>query len=684
MNLDFRAFVAVFAVFALAVTGCVLIDSDESDAIVTWSYHSYDIETELELIVTQGYAIYYDGQMLDSYGEHHDLYLYLAEDGLVSVDGGGVFDLNPDVSTLDFSPSVEEIFGEDFQYGNEYVPLISEFTVSFVNTDDRGVTDISYHVTVINDDTEYQFLDYTSGENQSSPVVLYKSIDIIEAAKVGGTFYVSTGAKIAEFGQIVSGMNGYNIFWGSGVNLYTDHGILACTDDTFDVVGTYTEPGEDLTDAFVTDCNDLTIVVVDAAPLDFTSPDAVEAVSGSTISYTAATNIPATFSEVGGSGASWLEVDASTGKVTGQVPTIEEKTTFTYQVKATSTGDSTNTTTQTITIVAYPVAQITSSNLSVTGIQGNAIIDVNLTGNLGMTFDVSSGTLPEGLSLSEGVISGTPTGFGQSTVTIKGTTTEGPVQNPTIQISFDFEEKEPELQVSAGDYNEFYVEGSSISIPLTSNVDGTEWTVTGGTASGFLSVADGSVVGSIPMTYDEITEVTLKVSAETPQGQTDTVTITFDVEPTIQFTTVPTADCIIVPVYTYNPDGTPVLSGGTQSLVPEVDAAGADFQFADTLSIRATFTGQNATSVIWYWGDGSVSPGNVVEHTYAEAGEYTVTLYVQGENDAEGNPQYDTMTLTVQVGEPASHDLFFIAVIVVLVIAIILLVVRVHRRRNLY
>lgn len=422
------------------------------------------------------------------------------------------------------------------------------------------------------------------------------------------------------------------------------------------------------------------IIVVDPADIEFDvefiSPDAVGAVSGGTVSYSSATNVPATFSEDGGTAAVWLDVDSSTGKVTGNVPSVDEVTSFTYALKATSTGDSNNTVVQNITIDVYPIAQISSSALTVSGMYGTVIEDVDLTGNIDMTFDVSEGTLPEGLSLVDGSITGTPQAYGQSSVTIKGTTTEGPVQNPTIVVTFDLAEQEPVLSISA-DHEDSYKEGTSLSIPLSSNVEGTEWSVSGD-AIYFLSVVDGVIVGSIPMTYDEITEVSITVSAVTPQGQEDDLVITFDVEPVIQFTTKPTADCIIVPVYDYNDDGTPVLQN-TQSLFSEVWASGADFSFADTLSIRGTFTGENAVSATWYWGDGSADVGNVVEHTYAEPGEYTVTLVAQGEADSDGNIQYDTITLTVQVGDSSSHDLFFIAIIALLVLAVVYLMHRCGR-----
>ena len=105
---------------------------------------------------------------------------------------------------------------------------------------------------------------------------------------------------------------------------------------------------------------DLKFLAIDSVSVDFTSPDAVEAVSGSTISYTAVTNIPATFSEVGGSAASWLEIDSTTGQITGVFPEVDEETIFTYEIQATSIENPSSTATMTITITVTPALRFFS------------------------------------------------------------------------------------------------------------------------------------------------------------------------------------------------------------------------------------------------------------------------------------------------------------------------------------
>lgn len=468
------------------------------------------------------------------------------------------------------------------------------------------------------------------------------------------------------------------IYVGSYVNLAPLQGIgassvtegfgLSLTAQNSGVTGTLTKTGT----VYIQLVNDQAItlsVVASEDNIDFTSPAAVSGISGGSISYTAQTNIDATFSESGGTGASWLSVNSSTGKVTGTFPTVSSMTSYTYIIKATSETNSSNTATQTITINVYPVAKITATSTSVSGTEGEAITSVTLSGNLDMSFSKSSGSFPAGVTLSSsGIISGTPTSTGSFTAVIKGTVTEGPSQSPTITIRFNIEASEEDLVISIEEPAESYKVGQSITLDLDSNVDGTTWEVSG-TAASFMSVSGNSVVGSVPSTYVDVTTVTLTVTAETPNGQTGSDTVSFSVEPVLSFTSVPTVSCVINPVYDYNEDGTPVISSSL-SLFSEVYAADEDsFIFDDTLTICATFTGENADTVTWFWGDGTSDTGNKVQHTYEEPGTYEIRLVASNEvGESE-------MTITVTVGDNGV-SILTMAIIVILIVVVIYLVYR--------
>ena len=254
----------------------------------------------------------------------------------------------------------------------------------------------------------------------------YDSLNVPLGSLQGQTIYIYEGSSV-------------NLapLQGIGASSFTDGFGLTQASQNSGVSGTLTKTGT-LT-IQLTNGQSITLIVVSSEEdIDFTSPKAVSGISGGSISYTAQTNIDATFSESGGTGASWLSVNSSTGKVTGTFPTVSSMTSYTYIIKATSSTNSSNTTTQTITINVYPVAKITATTTSVSGTEGEAISSVSLTGNIGMTFAKSSGSFPAGVTMtSAGVISGTPTESGSFTVVVKGTTTVGPSQSPTITIKFN-------------------------------------------------------------------------------------------------------------------------------------------------------------------------------------------------------------------------------------------------------
>ena len=368
-------------------------------------------------------------------------------------------------------------------------------------------------------------------------------------------------------------------------------------------------------------------------------------------------------------------MNSTSGKVSGTLPSVSTPTDYTYIIKATSETNSSNTATQTITITVYPVATITASDRTVEGVEGEAITAVTLSGNLDMSFSRYSGSFPDGVTLSGTRISGTPSEDGTFSVTIRGTTTEGPTQRPTVTISFDIEAAESDLTVSLADPKSSYKVGESVSLNITCSVSGSTFEVSGSAAS-WMDVSGSKVVGSVPSSYTDVTSVSLTITAESPKGQTASDTVNFSVEPGVQFTSAPTASCIINPVYEYGEDGQPIKSANF-SLFSEVSAADPEdsesdyvFSFPDTMTIQATFTGQNADTVTWYWGDGSSDVGNKFTHTYDEPGTYTILLVASNDlGDTE-------LEITVTVGE-SPYSLLYIGAIVVLLIVAVYLVYRI-------
>ena len=523
-------------------------------------------------------------------------------------------------------------------------------------------------VAMISEDSDAALGTYTSGSNQSSESNPYFGVNTTAESITGsGTFYVAVGSSVNisqdEFFHASTVTSGFGLSVSSGniTGTISKSGNIS-------LVFTMLETGDPET---------MSIVAVDTEEdIDFTSPSAVEVLSGASVNYTAATNIDATFSKSGGT-ASNLSV-SSTGQVSGKLPTVSSVTDYTLTIKATSKTNSSNTTTQTITFTVYPILKISPSfSTTISGTEDEAITAVQLSANLDATFSKSSGTWPSGISMSSsGRISGTPTVASTASVTVKATATEGPSQTATKTIKFDIEAAEASLSLTVGTPASSYIAGGSVSISVSANVSGTTFKITGD-GSSFLTVSGGKITGSIPTTYDEKTTVSFKVTGTSPGGQTASKDLTLTIEPKIAFTTIPTVSCVINPVYDYDDDGQPVLS----SLIPSVLAADPEsYSFPDTLTIEAVFTGENADTITWDWGDGSeVSTGNKAQHSYAEAGTYTIVL------TATNDVGSDTLEITVTVGE-SGYDYAYWIVIAVLVIVAIYLIYRLaagpSRRRS--
>ena len=149
--------------------------------------------------------------------------------------------------------------------------------------------------------------------------------------------------------------------------------------------------------------------------------------------------------------------------------------------------------------------------------------------DIGVTWSVTTGELPEGFSLdpSTGVVSGSSSVVQETTVTITGSSTVGPSQTTTKDITI---RSEPELVLSPSGSILTYVnnqnpETASIAATQTSAV---EWQVSGYEGA---TVSDGIVSVVNPATAGM--GQTLTITATTQYGQSKTAQVTLDVEDTL-------------------------------------------------------------------------------------------------------------------------------------------------------
>ena len=302
-----------------------------------------------------------------------------------------------------------------------------------------------------------------------------------------------------------------------------------------------------------TDNGSFTISIVQSSepPINFTSPAAVDSVSGSSISYQATTNISGTtFTATGTGNASWLIISSS-GLLSGTAPNVNIKTTYTYSIKATSPGG--QSTVQKVTFEVYPVAKLSVTSSNVYETVGEPITPIVVNSNIACSLSLQNSNALTDLGLtwtaSTGTISGTPTKTGSAVIKVLGSTTVGPSQFPSIEISITI--REAALNITSEPPTGIFAVGKNYTYELTAN-QAVTWSISGNPS--WLALTGSKVTGQVTGITEEGT-VSYTVTAATAGGQSVNQKVTINVEPTIAFTSVPTASCSVTPVYNYQPDG---------------------------------------------------------------------------------------------------------------------------------
>jgi hypothetical protein len=337
--------------------------------------------------------------------------------------------------------------------------------------------------------------------------------------------------------------------------------------------------------------------------VNYTSPSAVDALTGSTVTYRPTVNVAsstfATTTVTGKTNASWLTF--SSGTLSGTAPTVTQMTTYYYSIKATTPGG--QQTVQTVSFNVYPVAQIsTSVNTEYNLTQNTAMTDISLSGNVNMTFG-KSGNLPAGVSLSNGKISGTPTEFGDFTITLKGFTTAGPSQTATKKITFHVAEQTMSITSTAP--TGIYYSGKNYTYSPTVNLSaGCTWSLNSDYS--WLVLSQGVVTGTIPSDIN-VTSISYTLTATSAGGQVKSQNVTFNVEKTAAFTSVPTAACVVIPVYNYSDDGSFSLLSTLGSMTASIAGlflpgpGGADASIAEFDNGTAEMKVVQGSSATYTW-----------------------------------------------------------------------------------
>ena len=257
----------------------------------------------------------------------------------------------------------------------------------------------------------------------------------------------------------------------------------------------------------------------------------------------------------------------SNGKVTGTPTGIGTQTVY---LTATSNGQSKD------LAVSFTVYSKISGGASETIASYNTNVSsapISNASDIGVTWAVTNGTLPTGFSLdsSTGVISGKSSVVKSTTVTITGTSSHGPTQTATKQITI---RSEPALTLSCDGSILTYKNNSAnkfvtILSPETSTQTWSTSTFSGASVSdGILKVKNSTKVGMGQI---------ITVTCRTAYGQTETIDIPVSVEDTLSIS---------------GDDVLNILSGSAGGNTASFTVTGGS---ANTLSASTSVTGLNVS-----------------------------------------------------------------------------------------
>jgi hypothetical protein len=215
-----------------------------------------------------------------------------------------------------------------------------------------------------------------------------------------------------------------------------------------------------------------------------------------------------------------LTLNTLTGALTG-TPTAAGTSNFTV----TATDTTGNTGSQAYTLVVNPAITITTASLPDGVVNTPYGQQINATGGTGgLTYTLSSGTLPAGLTLSAtGAITGTPTAAGSSTFTVKATDTLN--ASTTKQFTLNIEQTVAVTPATLP--NDTVNNPYNQTVVATGGTGGYTYAVSSGTLPDGLSLntTSGAITGTPTTTGASTFTITATDSSSHTGNQTYTVTI---------------------------------------------------------------------------------------------------------------------------------------------------------------
>ncbi len=285
-----------------------------------------------------------------------------------------------------------------------------------------------------------------------------------------------------------------------------------------------------------------------------------------------------------------LRLDPTSGIISG-VPSASGTSSFTVQ--ASDSGGSQPVSSQSLSVTIDPEVPVSVKTTSLgNGNQGQPYSETLAAkgGDVPYTWAITKGTLPAGLSLtSYGVISGTPTGWGVSTFTVKATDLSSPAQTATGTVTLDVIEAPPTSAVVMPSVGSSVSGTQVLDASASSGVTQVQYELTGGsltdsviatataTVYGWLATWNTTAVPNGTYTLQSVASYAGGVSGPSP-GITITVANT------------PPTSAVVVPSVGSSVSGTQVLDASASSGVTQVQYELTGGSLTDSVIATATAT----------------------------------------------------------------------------------------------
>jgi len=318
----------------------------------------------------------------------------------------------------------------------------------------------------------------------------------------------------------------------SGLSLNSSTGEISGTPTTAGTSNFTVKVTDSDTPTAATDTQALSIDIYD--DLTITTTTLPDGTVGSAYSQTISASggdTPYTWSITSGAPPAGVVLNTSTGVVSGTPSTVE---TANFTVKVTDSQGTPDEDTQALSITVNAADLLITTTSLPDGIVDTAYSrTVEATGGVTpYTWSIDSGSLPAGLSLnsSTGVISGTPTTYGDSNFTVKVTDSQGTPDTDTQALSITIE---PELlaitttSLPDGSVNAAYSE----TVEATGGVTSYTWSIDSGSLPAGLSLNSSTGQISGTPTTSEQANFTVKVTDSDSPASTDTQALSITIDP---------------------------------------------------------------------------------------------------------------------------------------------------------